>query len=204
MGRTLIVATTNPGKLREVAGFLQDLPGLTILSLRDIPPVPEVHEDGATFRDNAIKKAVEYSRLLSGLVLADDSGLCVDALKGEPGVESARYGGPGFDDPGRCRLVLERLEKVGDDRRGARFECVLALAESGRLIETFADTVEGRINHAPVGENGFGYDPIFFYPPWGCTFAQVTRDRKSSVSHRGRALAALREYLLAHPDLFGN
>lgn len=199
--RTLIVATSNPGKLREVAEFLSDVPGVTIGSLRDVSSVPHVEEDGITFRQNAIKKAVEYSRAFAGLVLADDSGLCVDALGGEPGVRSARYGGAGLDDVGRCRYLLERLKDVPDEARGARFECAVALAEKGRLIATFSGTVDGGLLRAMRGTNGFGYDPIFFHPPSRRTFAELTTEEKAAVSHRGRALAALRTYLHEHPEL---
>jgi XTP/dITP diphosphohydrolase len=199
--RSLIVATSNPGKLREVAEFLSDIPEVRIGSLRDIPSVPQVAEDGITFRQNAIKKAEEYSRAFPGLVLADDSGLCVDALGGDPGVRSARFGGPGLDDAGRCRYLLERLKDVPDEARGARFECAVALAEKGRLLATFSGTVDGGLLRRMRGENGFGYDPIFFHPPSRRTFAELTTEEKSAVSHRGRALAALRAYLLEHPDL---
>jgi XTP/dITP diphosphohydrolase len=126
MARSLLIATTNPGKVREVAGCLAGLPGLKVISLADLPPRPEVPETGATFAENAAAKAVGYSRAHEGLTLADDSGLCVDALGGEPGVLSARYGGPGLDDPGRCRYLLERIRDVPEARRSARFECVLA------------------------------------------------------------------------------
>ncbi len=238
----LLIATTNPGKIREVEGALRSLPGLDLISLRDLPPIPEPPETGRSFLENAVAKAVAYSRLAEGIVpaspparqgephgppdrsqaatpgraappdeprgpihlvftLADDSGLCVEALGGEPGVRSARYGGAGLDDPGRCRLLLEKIRDVPEGRRGARFECVLALASGGALVETFAGVVEGRLLFEERGEGGFGYDPIFFYPPAGRTFAEMTREEKSAVSHRGRALAALRRYLEEHVEL---
>ena len=200
MTRRLVIATTNPGKVREVAAYLAAIPDLEILSLRDLPPIPEVPEEGTTFRENAVKKAVEYSRLLRTTVVADDSGICVEALGGSPGVGSARYGGPGLDDPGRVRFLLDRIAGVPDERRGAAFECVLALASRGALVATFEGRVEGRLLREPRGENGFGYDPIFFHPPSGCAFAELTRDQKAAISHRGQALARLRDHLAAHPE----
>jgi len=202
MSRAVLLATTNAGKLREVTAYLAGIPGLALVSLRDVPPMPEVEEDGATFRENAVKKAIEYGRASGHLTLADDSGLCVDALGGEPGVRSARFGGVGLDDPGRCRYLLARLEGIEPARRTARFECVLALADAGRLIEVFTGQVEGRILDAPRGTNGFGYDPVFFYEPAGRTFAELPAAEKSAVSHRGRALSSLRACLEANPALF--
>ncbi len=198
MAHSLLIATTNPGKIREIAGALAGLPGWDFVSLRDLPPRPEVPEMGETFLDNAVAKAVGYSWSHGDLTLADDSGLCVDALGGEPGVRSARYGGAKLDDPGRCRYLLEQVRNVREERRAARFECVLALASAGTLIETFEGAVEGRLLFEPRGEGGFGYDPIFYYPSAGRTFAEMTREEKSAVSHRGRALAALRRYLETH------
>lgn len=202
MARPLLVATTNPGKLREVAGFLAGVPGLGLLSLKDVAPMPEVPEDEATFRGNAVMKAIEYSRAASCLALADDSGLCVDFLGGGPGVGSARYGGPGLDDAGRCRYLLRRLAGVPEDQRGAHFECALALADRGRVAGIFEGRVEGRILTRPRGTNGFGYDPVFFYPPAGKCFAELSAEEKSAVSHRGRALANLREFLAGHPEIW--
>jgi len=200
MAAKLLVATTNSGKLREVAAYLERIPGLELISLRDLPPLPEVHEDGATFEANAVKKAVEHSRAFNGLVVADDSGICVDALGGAPGVASARYGGPGLDDVGRNGHLLDNLKDVDDPRRMGRFECVLALATAGRLIATFAGRVEGRILRQPQGANGFGYDPLFYYEPLGKSFGELTREEKAAVSHRGRALAKLSAYLAAQAD----
>lgn len=199
MSRPLLIATTNSGKLREVAVYLAGVHGLSILSLGDVPGMPAVAEEAGTFEGNAVRKAVEYSRAASLLTLADDSGLSVDALSGAPGAASARYGGPGLDDAGRCRLLLERMAGVEALRRTARFECVLALADSGRLIATFEGRVEGTILTEPRGENGFGYDPVFFYAPSARTFAEMSAEEKSAVSHRGRALSALRVYLEENP-----
>jgi len=208
MGRPLLVATTNAGKLREVTLALADLiaPGcpapMTLISLRDVQEAPPLPEDEDTFRGNAVLKATEWSRIVQGLALADDSGLCVDALGGGPGVRSARYGGPKLDDAGRCRRLLEELKDLPDPRRGAQFECALALADRGRVVETFEGIVRGRILTAPRGENGFGYDPVFYYDPAGLTFAEMPIAAKSAVSHRGQALSQLREYFLGHPALF--
>ena len=201
MARFLLIATTNPGKVREVAVCLAGIPGLEVISLADLPPRPEVPETGHTFAENAAAKAVGYGRAHEGLTLADDSGLCVDALGGEPGVRSARYGGPGLDDPGRCRYLLGKIRDVPEVRRTARFECALALARPGAMIATFTGRVEGRLLFEPRGANGFGYDPVFFYEPAGRSFAEMTREEKSAVSHRGRALQALRRYLEEHQEL---
>lgn len=187
----LYCATTNPGKLREFRLALQDsfevqpLPGLGSI------PVPE--ETGATFEENAIQKALYYSRHCDGYLFVDDSGLEVDALAGAPGVYSARFAGPDASDEANNRLVLERMRGVRD--RTARFVCLVALAKSGRLVRTFRGAVEGLLTEAPRGPNGFGYDPIFFYPPFGCTFGEAPLERKMEVSHRAQALRGLRNYL---------
>lgn len=187
----LFCATTNPGKLREFrlaargAVEIAPLPGL-----QDLPPV---RETGATFEANAVQKALYYSAPAPGLLFADDSGLEVDALGGAPGAQSARFAGPEATDEANNRLLLEQLRGVAD--RAARFVCVIALAEKGRLLATFHAAVEGHIAHEPRGHSGFGYDPLFFYPPFGCTFGQVEAERKFAVSHRGEALRAMLEWL---------
>jgi XTP/dITP diphosphohydrolase len=201
---TLLVATTNPGKLREVAGFLRTVPGLRLASLKDAGPLAEVEEDGATFLENAVKKAVVYARASGLLTLADDSGLCVDALGGEPGVLSARYGGAGLDDAGRCRHLLGRMASVPDGMRTARFACVLALARPSGLIASFSGIVEGSILRETRGTNGFGYDPLFYYPPFEATLAEVPLEKKGTVSHRGRALAAFSDWLAGHPGVLAS
>jgi len=186
----LYCATTNPGKLREFR--------LAFQNLVDVEPLPALasisvcEETGATFEENAIQKALYYSQHCDGPLFVDDSGLEVDALGGAPGVYSARFAGPDATDDANNRLVLERMRGVAD--RTARFVCVVALAEAGRLIGTFRGEVEGQLTEAPRGPNGFGYDPLFFYPPFGCTFGEVPLERKMGVSHRGRALQALRDY----------
>jgi XTP/dITP diphosphohydrolase len=191
----LYCATTNRGKLREFqlafdSSFdVQPLPGLT--------SIPVCEETGATFEENAIQKALYYSKHCDGLLFVDDSGIEVDALNGAPGAYSARFAGPDATDEANNRLVLERMRGVAD--RTARFVCVVALAESGRLVHTFRGAVEGQLTEAPRGSNGFGYDPLFFYPPFGCTFGEAPLDRKMEVSHRARALRALRDYLADGP-----
>ena len=183
----LFCATTNPGKLREFqsAFRVEPVPGL-----KSIPP-PE--ETGLTFEENAILKAVCYSGHCDGYLFVDDSGLEVDALGGAPGVYSARFAGPHATDAANNELLLKRMRGVSD--RTARFVCVVALAEHGKLLRTFRGEVEGRLLEEPRGANGFGYDPLFFYPPFGCTFAEAPLERKMGVSHRAKALALLGAYL---------
>jgi XTP/dITP diphosphohydrolase len=189
----LYCATTNPGKLREFRLALEDAFDVeTLPALGSIPVAPET---GATFEENAIQKALYYSKHCDGLLFVDDSGLEVDALAGAPGVYSARYAGPDATDEANNRLVLERMRGVTN--RTARFVCVVALAESGRLVRTFRGEVEGLLADAPCGEGGFGYDPLFFYPPFNSTFGEAPLDQKMHVSHRARALAALHDYLTA-------
>jgi len=186
----LVVATGNAGKLAECAAFLTPA-GFEVLDLSAIPDAAPVEETGSTFEEKARLKAEDYSLHTPHLVLADDSGLEVDALGGAPGVHSARYGGPELSDPERCTLLLSELSGVPDAERTARFRCVLAVARSGRTLATFDGVVEGIILRAPRGANGFGYDPIFFHPPSGRGFAELTRAEKQAVSHRGRALRAM-------------
>ena len=197
----MLIATTSPGKIREVEGCLLGLDGWRLLSLRDIPPMNPVPETGATFEENAVLKATGYGRVHGGLTLADDSGLCVDALDGAPGVASARFGGAGLDDAGRLRLLLDRMADIPEGQRSARFICALALARGGDLLATFSGRVEGRLLHATRGENGFGYDPVFFHEASGCAFAELTRAEKEAVSHRGIALATFRRWLGEHPEI---
>ena len=188
--KRLLIATSNPGKMREFAEALLHT-GIAPYGLDALSDMTPVEETGATFEDNARQKAEVYSRRTDMHVLADDSGLEVDALGDEPGVHSARFGGPDLDDDGRNRLVLERIADVKDvSKRTARFRCVLAVARAGRVIDRFEGVVEGRIVEEPVGHNGFGYDPIFFHAESGCTLAQLETAQKRRVSHRGRAVAA--------------
>jgi len=188
----LYCATTNPGKLREFRLALEN--SLDVQPLPGLGAIPVCEETGTTFEENAIQKALYYSRHCDGYLFVDDSGLEVDALDGAPGVYSARFAGPDASDEANNRLLLERMRGVQD--RTARFVCVVALAECGRLVRTFRGAVEGLLSDAPRGPNGFGYDPIFFYPPFGCTFGQAPLERKMQVSHRAQALRALRDYLM--------
>ncbi len=185
-------ATGNPGKLREfqLAGVLLEVDIQPLAGLKEIV-APE--ESGATFAENARLKAAYYSRFAPGPLFADDSGLEVDALGGAPGVYSARYAGPDANDRANNELLLERLGN--HTIRTARFVCVIALARAGEVLATFRGEVEGEILHAPRGPGGFGYDPLFYYPPFGCSFGEVDGPKKFDVSHRGKALRALLQHL---------
>lgn len=187
----LYCATTSSGKLREFRRALAGPVELEILP--GLASIPVCEETGATFEENAIQKALYYSKHADGYLFAEDSGLEVDALEGEPGVYSARFAGPGANDEANYRLVLDRMRGVQD--RTARFVCVVALAKTGQLVRTFRGEVEGRLTEEPRGANGFGYDPLFFYPPFGCTLAEVPLDRKMEVSHRSKALHSMLEFL---------
>lgn len=189
-------ATGNPGKLREfrLAAHqfgvgIQELPGLSELS--------PCEETGRTFKDNAILKAKYYGAHAPGLLFSDDSGLEVDALDGAPGVISARYAGPGATDALNNALLIGNMR--GRENRRARFVCVIALADHGKLIRTFRGTVEGELLDDPRGDAGFGYDPLFYYPPDGRAFGEVSAEEKMAVSHRGKALTALFRYLSDSP-----
>jgi XTP/dITP diphosphohydrolase len=188
----LYCATTNPGKLREFRLALPD--SFRVEVLPGLASIPVAEETGATFEENAIQKALYYSKYCNGYSFVDDSGLEVDALGGEPGVRSARYAGPDATDAANNRLVIEKMRGVED--RTARFVCVVALARAGRVVRTFRGVVEGRLLNQPRGANGFGYDPLFFYPPFGCTFGEAPLERKMEVSHRSQALSAMGEYLV--------
>jgi XTP/dITP diphosphohydrolase len=189
--KRLLVATLNPRKIRAFAHALT-AEGIEVVGLESLGEVEPVEETGETFEANARLKAEAYSRHTGLPVLADDSGIEVDALDGAPGVQSARFGGPGLDDDGRNRLLVEKLSSVTDPaRRTGRFRCVLALAQAGRTAATFEGVVEGRILEEPRGSDGFGYDPLFFHPPSGCTTAELTPTAKQAISHRGEAIAAL-------------
>ena len=183
----LLVATHNPGKVREYRSLLSALPlEVTYLDAEGI--TLEVDETGATFEENAVQKATTYARLTGLLTWADDSGLEVDALSGAPGVHSARYAGPGASDADRYRKLLDALTGVPWDRRTARFQCVVALATPDGTVETSPGRCEGVIAFGPTGENGFGYDPVFYMPEHEATMAQLSSDIKNQISHR--ALAA--------------
>ena len=192
----LLVATRNRGKLRELASLLSDVP-MRLVSLDDVGVDDEVEETGATFEENAVLKAATYARASGLTTLADDSGLEVDALGGEPGVRSARYAGPDADDEMRVRFLLGKLKETPSGGRQGRFRCVIAVASPDGRARTFAGACEGVIAGAPRGRNGFGYDPVFLFPETGRTMAELSAEEKAAVSHRGKAArlaaAALRE-----------
>jgi XTP/dITP diphosphohydrolase len=185
---TVYCATSNPGKLREFQLAAPDF-DIRPLPVRVEPP----EETGATFEENAALKALYYSQYTDGFLFADDSGLEVDALEGAPGVHSARFAGPEAEAAENSLLLLERL--VGTMNRTARFICVIALVNNGQLVKTFRGSVEGRILTEPRGTGGFGYDPLFFHEPFGCTFGEAAIEDKMRVSHRGQALEEMFIYL---------
>ena len=199
----LLVATTNPGKFAEVEACLKQLP-LEVLSLKSLERYPKVDEDGATFEENALKKARTLAEISGLLTLADDSGLEVDALNGAPGIYSARYSGAEGNDEKNNEKLLHELRQVPEEKRAARFVCALALCDPRRgdmKSWTVRQSCEGRIAFESKGANGFGYDPLFFYPPFGKTFGEIDRATKATVSHRGKALKNLAELLPTVIDL---
>ena len=188
--RILVIATRNKGKTTEIRDLLEGFP-ITIKNLDDFGPIPEVEEDGETFDDNAYKKSSFTARVLGYPALADDSGLAVDALGGAPGVHSARYAGPEATDAMRCTKLLQALD--GQTNRKAAFHCVISIAVPSGPALTYEGRCDGTILTEPAGSNGFGYDPVFFYPPLKKTFAQLSLAEKGQVSHRGKALQEIRE-----------
>jgi XTP/dITP diphosphohydrolase len=190
----LVLATLNPAKGRELVALLGDVP-FDVTLLAELPDARLPDETGRTYAENALEKARAATRVTGALALGDDSGLEVDALDGAPGLYTARFGGPGLDDRDRWRLLLDKLRDVPPDQRTARFRCVIALAGAGRAETVVEGVAEGLIAAAPRGHGGFGYDPVFFYPPLDRTFAELSDDEKARVSHRGRALAAARALL---------
>jgi XTP/dITP diphosphohydrolase len=181
----LVLATRNTGKTAEIIELLRHHP-VRIRNLNDFGPIPAIEEDGTTFEENAYKKASMTARFLGLPALADDSGLIVEALGGAPGVHSARYAGPDADDTQRCRKLLDALGYT--PHRNARFECVISIAVPSGAALTYEGRCEGVITREPVGQNGFGFDPVFFYPDLNRTFAQLSMEEKGRVSHRGKAL----------------
>jgi XTP/dITP diphosphohydrolase len=191
--KEILIATTNPGKLKEIAGILTGVP-IKLLTLNDLEPIVEPEETGTTFAENARLKARYYSSATGLISVADDSGIEIDALDKAPGVHSARW--HGTDYPAKFRKIQELLRERGVTGSTARFVCRVALADGESLLYETAATVEGEIAPEPRGTNGFGYDPIFYYPPFGCTLAELDRERKALVSHRGKAFRNLRHYLI--------
>jgi len=198
----LLIATNNPGKLREYKELLAGLP-LTLTTPAQEGVSIEVKETGNTFKENAIIKATAYARASGLVTLADDSGLEVDALGGEPGVRSARYAGEGASDEDRYRLLLSRLEGVPWEKRTARFRCVIAIATPTGEVYTVEGKCEGLIAMKPVGTHGFGYDPVFYLPRLGLTMAQVPLSVKNRLSHRAQAARRAREILDQLVKLYG-
>jgi XTP/dITP diphosphohydrolase len=197
----LLLGSSNPGKLREMRHLLAGMP-YRVVAPADVGLSGAPEETGATFLENAVLKARYYAGQSGLLTVADDSGLSVDALGGGPGLYSSRFGGEGASDEDRNRLLLERLEGIPPEARGARFTSAVAAARDATVLFQAEEHVEGRIAEAPRGPNGFGYDPVFFYPPFGRTFGEVDGEAKDRVSHRGKSFARLREFLrrLASPS----
>ena len=190
----LVLATLNPAKGRELVALLGSVP-FEIRMLADIPGARLPEETGTTYAENALAKARTAAEITGTLALGDDSGLEVDALDGAPGLYTARFGGAGLDDRARWELLLKRLDGVPAARRTARFRCVIALAGPGRPERVVEGVAEGVIAESPRGSGGFGYDPVFFYPPLGRTFGELSDEEKTRISHRGLALAAARRLL---------
>ena len=198
--RKIIFATGNQGKMREVRRILENLKiegeETEILSMKEAGIDIDIEEDGASFEENAVIKAKAVAKAAPGaIVLADDSGLQIDYLNGEPGIYSARY--LGEDTPYHIKNtnLIKRLEGVGDEKRTARFVCAIAVAMPDGTVDTQTGIIEGRIGYEEKGEGGFGYDPIFYVPEFGKTTAELSEDEKNAVSHRGKALRAIRERL---------
>jgi XTP/dITP diphosphohydrolase len=189
---TVLVSTRNAHKLVEIRQILG--PSFELLDLSSVPALGEVEETGTTFEENAALKALAASAHFGGWVLADDSGLEVDALGGAPGVRSARFSGEGATDITNRALLLEKLSTVPEEQRSARFRCVIALARGGEVLAHFSGAVEGVIIQSEKGEGGFGYDPLFVPEGFGETFAELGAETKNRLSHRGRALAALKSW----------
>jgi XTP/dITP diphosphohydrolase len=196
----LVVATTNPGKLREIRDLLAGV-RVTLVGLADMPPIEEPEETGVTFQENARLKALYYDRHLARepatttMTVAEDSGLVIDALEGEPGVRSARFLSADATYPERFAEIFRRLAERPDQPRTARFVCAVAVVANSRVVYETTGTVEGEIAPAPSGAGGFGYDPIFYYPPYGLTLADVTQEEKIRVAHRGIAFRRLASWL---------
>ena len=196
--RTLLLATTNEHKVDEFRTIFRDLP-LTLLTLRDVQIDMDVEETGTTFAENAILKAQTYAQMANMLALADDSGIEIDALGGAPGIYSARFAGRETSYAERFRLIFARLQDVPPSERTARFRCAIALAEPSGYLRVVEGIIEGMIAESARGENGFGYDPIFFVPEYGKTTAEMAPAEKNRISHRGRAAEAARQLLESWP-----
>jgi len=190
----LLVATTNRDKVREIRSLLAGAP-VELLTLRDLPPVVEPEETGETFQDNARLKARYYATHSGILTVAEDSGLVVDALDGDPGVRSARFLRPDASYPERFAAIFERLAQKPDRPRTARFVCAVTVVDGDLIAFETIGTVEGTIAHAAAGDRGFGYDPIFYFPPYKATLAEVDEEQKLAIAHRGQAFRALADWI---------
>ena len=196
MDYRIVFATGNENKMKEIRMILSDL-GMPILSMKEAGIQVDVEENGTTFEENAIIKATEIAKRTEGcIVLADDSGLEIDYLNKEPGIYSARYAGEDTSYDIKNNLLLSRLEGVPDEKRTARFVCAIAAAFPDGSVEVVRGTIEGRIGYEIAGGNGFGYDPIFYVPEYGCTTAEMSPEMKNELSHRGNALRAMREIMV--------
>lgn len=194
MSVNMVVATRNKKKLSEIKKLLADL-DFNMLSIEDFAGIPEIEEDGATFEDNAVKKASEIAKVTGELTLADDSGLEIDYLNGKPGVRSARFAGDDATDEDRNNKVLKLMEGVPKERRTARFKCAIAIADPGGKADIVMGVCEGEIALEPKGSDGFGYDPIFLVPSYEKTFAELGLEKKNQISHRAMALKKAKELL---------
>jgi XTP/dITP diphosphohydrolase len=182
----IFLASSNPGKLREYRVLAGNSP-IEVALLPNFSEIPVFEETALTFAENSAGKVMHYSRFATGTVLADDSGLVVPALGGAPGVLSARYAGPGASDADRVQKLLREMRELQGEARKARFVCVTCLAQGGRALAVLSDSAEGFIATEPKGTDGFGYDPVFFFPQLGRTYAEITREEKNQYSHRGKA-----------------
>ena len=196
MDKKVIFATSNEGKMKEVRSILNDL-GMDVLSMKEAGVFADVVEDGTTFEENAVIKATEIQKVCGHIVLADDSGLEIDYLNKEPGIYSARYMGEDTSYKIKNQSLIDRLEGVEDEKRTARFVCAIAAAFPDGTVEVTRGTIEGRIGYEEKGENGFGYDPIFYVPEYGCTTAELSLEQKNEASHRGKALRLMKEIIKA-------
>lgn len=202
MGHRIIFATGNEGKMREIRAILEDLK-LPVLSMKEAGVNPEIVEDGKTFEENAEIKARAVWNLTGDIVLADDSGLVVDYIGGEPGIYSARYLGEDTSYAVKNQVIIDRLSQAKGSERSARFVCnIAAVLPDGRVLHA-EETMEGEIAYAPAGSGGFGYDPILYLPEFAKTSAELTMDEKNQISHRGKALRAVKELLKRELKLQG-
>jgi len=192
----IVIATRNPGKFREITAILKS-PLIKFLSLLDFPKIPEIIEDGATFAENAQKKAMIISELTGRFALADDSGLCVEALQGKPGIFSSRFAGENATDEERCQKLLKQMEGIPLTKRKAAFVCAIAIASPRGKVQAVEGKCSGLISFSPRGTHGFGFDPIFLLPKLGKTMAELTPEEKNKISHRARALRKIKKILPA-------